>query len=215
MAELAHPVAHQFDDPVQQRESSELGMWVFLVTEVMFFGGMFTAYVVYRALFPEAFGHASNHLDVRLGSTNTAVLICSSLTMALAVRSAQLGRPSRTIVVWLGATMLLGATFLAIKGYEYWHKVHEGLFPGAGFTYAGPDAKQVHLFLSLYFTMTGVHALHMVIGLGILGWLVTAARRGRFGAAYYTPVEVSGLYWHFVDVVWIFLFPLLYLIGRH
>jgi cytochrome c oxidase subunit 3 len=215
LAELAHPIAHQFDEPAQQHESATLGMWIFLVTEVMFFGGMFTAYVVYRSLFPEAFGHASRHLDVRLGSINTAVLIGSSLTMALAVRAAQVGRRGGTIAAWLGATMLLGSTFLAIKGYEYWHKFHEGLIPGPGFVYAGPDAKQAQLFISLYFAMTGVHALHMVIGLGVLAWLVTQARRGRFGAAYYTPVEVSGLYWHFVDIIWIFLFPLLYLIGRH
>jgi cytochrome c oxidase subunit III len=214
MAEHA-AVAHQFDDAEQQRGAAELGMWVFLATEVMFFGGMFAAYVVYRSLFPDAFGHASTHLDVRLGSINTAVLISSSLTMALAVRAAQIGRRGGTIVAWLGATMVLGTTFLVIKAYEYWHKFHEGLVPGPGFTYAGPDAKQAQLFISLYFTMTGVHALHMVIGLGILTWLVTRARRGRFGAAYYTPVEISGLYWHFVDVVWIFLFPLLYLIGRH
>jgi cytochrome c oxidase subunit 3 len=215
LAELAHEVAHQFDDPVQQHESVELGMWLFLATEVMFFGGVFTAYVGYRSLYPEAFGHASNHLDVRLGSINTAVLICSSLTMALAVRAAELGRRGATIAGWLVATMGLGTTFLAIKGYEYWHKFHEGMVPGPLFTYVAPDAKQVELFLSLYFTLTGIHALHMVIGLGILTWLVIQARRGRFHAAYNSPVELSGLYWHFVDIVWIFLFPLLYLIGRH
>jgi cytochrome c oxidase subunit 3 len=215
LAELAHAAAHQFDDAGQQHEAASLGMWVFLVTEVMFFGGLFTVYVVYRALFPTVFGHASNHLDVFLGTLNTAVLITSSLTMALAVRAAQVGARGGTIARWLGATAALGATFLSIKGYEYAHKYLEGMLPGPTFTYAGPDAHQTELFLSLYFTMTGVHALHMVIGLGLLAWLVVGARRGRFGAAYHTPVELVGLYWHFVDVVWIFLFPLLYLIGRH
>ncbi len=214
MAEAVHPLAHHFTDADQQHEAASLGMWVFLVTEVMFFGGVFTAYVVYRALFPEGFGHASNHLDVRLGTTNTAVLIGSSLTMALAVHAAQLGR-RRGLLLGLACTMVLGSTFLVIKAYEYAHKFHEGLVPGPLFTYTGPDRRQTELFLSLYFAMTGLHALHMVIGLGMLTWLVREGRRGRFGPHYYTPVELGGLYWHFVDIVWIFLFPLLYLIGRH
>jgi cytochrome c oxidase subunit 3 len=215
LAELAPAVAHHFDDAEQQREAATLGMWVFLATEVMFFGGLFTAYVAYRALYPDAFGHASNHLDVRLGTTNTAVLITSSLTMALAVRAAQVGEAPARIVRWLAATMALGSTFLVIKLFEYAHKFREGLVPGPTFTYAGPDARQAELFFSLYFGMTGLHALHMVIGLGLLGWLVREARRGRFGPAFHTPVENCGLYWHFVDIVWIFLFPLLYLVGRH
>ena len=214
MAELAHAVAHQFDDADQQREAASLGMWVFLVTEIMFFGGMFTAYVVYRVLFPHAFGAASNELDVFLGTTNTAVLITSSFTMALAVHAAQTGRRGR-LGAMLGVTMLLGAAFLVIKTWEYAHKFHEGLVPGPFFTYHGPDAKQAELFFSLYFAMTGFHALHMVIGLGLLTWLVLGARRALYGRAYHTPVEIVGLYWHFVDIVWIFLFPLLYLIGRH
>jgi cytochrome c oxidase subunit 3 len=215
LAELAPAVAHHFDDAEQQREAATLGMWVFLATEVMFFGGLFTAYVAYRALYPDAFGHASDHLDVRLGTTNTAVLITSSLTMALAVRAAQVGEAPARIVRWLAATMALGSTFLVIKLFEYAHKFREGLLPGPTFTYAGPDARQAELFFSLYFGMTGLHAVHMVIGLGLLGWLVREARRGRFGPAFHTPVENCGLYWHFVDIVWIFLFPLLYLVGRH
>jgi cytochrome c oxidase subunit 3 len=179
----------------------------------MFFGGMFTAYVVYRALHPEAFGHASRHLDVALGTLNTAVLIGSSLTMALAVRAAQLG--ARGMVAWLLLTAGLGTAFLVVKVSEYAHKLHEGLLPGPRFAYTGPDAPQAELFFFVYFTMTGLHALHMVIGLGLLAWLAVRASRGRFGPAYHTPVEMTGLYWHFVDVVWIFLFPLLYLIGRH
>jgi cytochrome c oxidase subunit 3 len=214
LAELAHAHAHQFDDAEQQREAASLGMWVFLVTEIMFFGGMFTAYSVYRLFFPGAFGHASHELDVVLGTTNTAVLIASSFTMALSVHAAQVGRQRR--LVWaLLATMLLGSAFLGIKLTEYAHKFHEGFVPGPRFHWPGPEAPQAQLFFSLYFAMTGFHALHMVIGIGLLAWLVLAARRGRFGAAYNTPVENVGLYWHFVDIVWIFLFPLLYLIGRH
>jgi cytochrome c oxidase subunit 3 len=214
LAELAHPTAHHFDDAVQQREAASLGMWVFLATEVMFFGGMFTAYAAYRMLFPEAFAHASHHLDVRLGTTNTAVLIASSLSMALTVRSTALGRRG-SASLWLLLTALLGATFLGIKAFEYWHKFHEGLVPGPAFTYPGIDAPHAELFFSLYFAMTGFHALHMIIGLGLLAWLFVGLRRGRLGAAYDTPVELTGLYWHFVDIVWIFLFPFLYLIGRH
>ena len=207
-------VAHHFDDAEQQHEASALGMWVFLATEVMFFGGLFAAYVVYRSFFPEAFAEASNHLDVRLGTFNTAVLIGSSLTMALGVHAGQLGRP-RGIVGWLVGTIALGSVFLGIKAWEYGHKFHEHLVPGPHFAWHGPDPGHAEIFFGLYFTMTGVHALHMVIGIGLLSWLVRNARRGRFSAAYSTPVELTGLYWHFVDIVWIFLFPLLYLIGRH
>jgi cytochrome c oxidase subunit III len=208
-------VAHQFDDAEQQRAASTLGMWVFLAQEVMFFGGAFCAYVAYRALYPDSFGHASHHLDVRLGTFNTAVLIGSSLTMAVAVHAAQSGRRGRAIAGWLVATMVLGATFLGVKVYEYAHKFHEGLVPGPHFVYPGTDAPQAQLFFSIYFVLTGLHAIHMIIGLGLLLWLVRNALRGRYGAAYHAPIENTGLYWHFVDIVWIFLFPLLYLIGRH
>jgi cytochrome c oxidase subunit III len=216
VAEAVHGAhAHHFDDPIQQREASTLGMWIFLVTEVMFFGGLFTAYVTYRALYPDAFAHASRHLDVTLGTFNTAVLITSSLTMALAVHAAQVGRRGR-LVGCLVLTALLGATFLGVKVVEYAEKFEHHLVPGPLFRWDdAAEAPHVQLFYSLYFAMTGLHALHMVIGLGILTWLILGARRGRFGPAYATPVEVSGLYWHFVDIVWIFLFPLLYLIGRH
>src|SRR5262249_37763892 len=157
--------AHQFDDAEQQFEASSLGMWIFLVTEIMFFGGVFTAYVAYRALYPQAFGHASNHLDLTLGTVNTVVLIASSLTMALAIHAAQLGR-TRHLVVFLVLTMLLGSTFLGIKAVEYAHKFEDGLVPGLAFTYSGADAAQAQIFFSLYFGMTGLHALHMIIGLG-------------------------------------------------
>ncbi len=207
-------VAHHFDDAEQQRDASTLGMWAFLVNEVMFFGGLFTVYVVYRTLHAEGFAHASNHLDVTLGTINTAVLIASSLTMALAVWASQMGR-RRMLLSSIALTAALGSVFLGIKAYEYWHKFHEHLLPGAHFVWHGPEPETAEMFFSLYFALTGLHALHMVVGLGIMAWLFWMAWSRRVGPAYHTPVEISGLYWHFVDIVWIFLFPLLYLIGRH
>jgi cytochrome c oxidase subunit 3 len=211
-----HPaLAHHFDSLEQQQEASTLGMWVFLVTEVMFFGGLFMAYIVYRTWHPDAFAAGSSHLDIVLGGVNTVVLICSSLTMALAVHAAQTSW-RRGQVVFLVLTMALGATFLVIKAFEYADKFEHHLVPGPSFEW--PDEKlkaPVQMFYSLYFAMTGLHALHMVIGFGIMLWLLWHANKGRFSAEYYSQVEVSGLYWHFVDIVWIFLFPLLYLIGAH
>jgi cytochrome c oxidase subunit III len=206
--------AHQFDDAAQQHEASWLGMWVFLATEVMFFGGMFLGYTLYRATYPQAFGSASNQLDLWLGTVNTAVLICSSFTMALAVRAAQLGN-RKTVIIFLTLTMMLGLGFLGIKFTEYYSKFVEHLVPGSAFAYEEPLKSAAEIFFSFYFAMTGMHALHMIIGFGLLTTLVVKATRGRFSAAYNTPVELVGLYWHFVDIVWIFLFPLLYLVGRH
>jgi len=208
-----HLVAHQFEDVDQQREAVSLGMWAFLVTEIMFFGGVFAAYAVCRSLYPDAFSEASKKLNVVLGAVNTAVLICSSLTMAMAVRSAQLGK-QKQIVPFLLLTIVLGLAFLGIKAFEYSHKFHEHLFPGTTFQFEGPNGSQAQIFFIFYFAMTGLHAVHMIIGIGLMVWLVVQAKRGRFNAAYNSPVEVSGLYWHFVDIVWIFLFPLLYLISR-
>jgi cytochrome c oxidase subunit 3 len=207
-------LAHQFDDPAQQLAASSLGMWAFIATEMLFFGGLFASYTVYRLSYPQAFAAASGHLDIVLGMVNTAVLISSSLTMALAVFSARFGS-RRSVVLFLGATLVLGMVFLSIKGAEYVHKFHEHLIPGAAFVFPGTHSRGVEIFFSLYFAMTGVHALHMVIGAALLAVLIVFAWRGRFSAEYYTPVEMVGLYWHFVDVIWIFLFPLLYLLGRH
>jgi cytochrome c oxidase subunit 3 len=205
----------QFDTAEQQRDASNLGMWIFLVTEVMFFGGVFTAYTVYRHLYWDVFARASNTLSALIGAFNTAVLICSSLTMALAVRASQLGA-RKTLVLFLLATILFGGVFLAIKGYEWYEKFEEHHVPGPNFHMEGePLQPQAQLFFSLYFAMTGLHALHMVIGVGLLAWLTFQAHRGRFTALYNTPVDNTGLYWHFVDIIWIFLFPLLYLVDRH
>ena len=211
-----HPkLQHHFDDMEQQAEASTLGMWVFLVTEIMFFGGLFTAYLVYRYQYPMGFQEASNHLSVGWGAFNTAVLICSSLTMALAVRAAQTNASPKTQAAWIGATMVLGAAFLGVKVVEYADKFTHHLVPGPNFQWTGKYPEAAEIFYSLYFCMTGLHALHMIIGLGIMTVIAIMALRRHFDATYYTPVEVSGLYWHFVDIVWIFLFPLLYLIGYH
>ncbi|HTH01890.1 MAG TPA: cytochrome c oxidase subunit 3 family protein [Vicinamibacterales bacterium] len=211
-----HPkLQHHFDDMAQQIDASTLGMWVFLVTEIMFFGGLFTAYLVYRHAYSEGFAEASHHLNVTWGAVNTIVLIVSSLTMALAVRSAQISAPARTQVAWIAATMVLGAAFLGVKAIEYTDKFTHHLVPGPNFHWEGKHPAPAQIFYSLYFCMTGLHALHMIIGLGIMTVIGIMAWRRQFDADYYTPVEIAGLYWHFVDIVWIFLFPLLYLIGGH
>ena len=206
-------VAHQFDDLDQQREASTLGMWIFLATEVLFFGGMLLCYAVYRTMFFPVFAEASRHLDVVLGCVNTAVLLCSSLTMAIGVHAAQAGH-QKSVVRFLGITMLLGAVFLAIKFYEYYEKYAEGLIPGTHFVWHGDEPGRASIFFIAYFLLTGMHALHMIIGIAMMAVLAIMARKGRFTSVYYTPVELGGLYWHFVDIVWVFLFPLLYLVHR-
>jgi cytochrome c oxidase subunit 3 len=231
-----HPaLQHHFENMEQQREAGTLGMWIFLVTEIMFFGGMFLAYTLYRTHFPAAFASASNHLDITLGAVNTGVLILSSFTMAMAVYFTQVGK-QRPQVIALVLTLILGLTFLGIKAVEYHDKYEDKLIPGkiipgvefdpevahAGDTdkhklhlLEGATLPQVQMFYWIYFAMTGMHALHMIIGAGLLTYLIIFSLRGRFDPEYHSPVEVIGLYWHFVDIVWIFLFPLLYLLGRH
>jgi cytochrome c oxidase subunit 3 len=207
-------LAHHFDSLDQQREASTFGMWVFLVTEIMFFGGLFTAYVIYRLAYPVAFAAASNSLLTWAGSVNTVVLICSSLTMAMAVRSAQVDK-KKAIVVFLLLTILLGGVFLGIKAFEYYSEFQEHHYPGANFHFEGPDPQHAQMFFSIYFCMTGLHALHMIIGMSILGVLLVQSYKGRFSSQYHNPLECMGLYWHFVDIVWIFLLPLLYLFGAN
>jgi cytochrome c oxidase subunit 3 len=295
-----HPpgLQHQFEDMGQQQESATLGMWMFLVQEIMFFGGMFTVYLVFRSRYPMAFAAGSNHLDVVWGAANTVVLIVSSLTMALAVHFAQLGKRNLQVILII-ATMLLGTVFLLVKAVEYTAKYNEGIVPVAGLNlrtekeiaesdagtgtphapvgrqdpnesldtgigeksaghgeehyvnvkgdflwkdtslvaqaqqgnyltdsekigyFANGEINQskfqdkVRIFFLIYFAMTGLHALHMIIGLGIMTWLLWKAWGGTYTSEFYAPVEIAGLYWHFVDIVWIFLFPLLYLLGRH
>src|SRR3954447_3322728 len=215
---------HHFATEEQQRNASSFGMWIFVATEVMFFGGLFCSYLIYRLWYFGDFGAASKSIDATLGATNTAVLICSSLTVVLAIWGAQIA--SRKLMIGsLILTMLFGLAFLGIKGKEYKDKFEEHHVPGASFSfekvpipghpdqYANPRHAQI--FFALYFIMTGLHALHMVVGLGIFTWLLTMAWKGRFTPEYHTPLEIGGLYWHFVDIIWIYLFPLLYLIDRH
>lgn len=212
-AEVTH-LRHHFANPAQQLDASVLGMWTFLITEVLFFGGMFTAYTIYRFMYPAAFASTSHFMDVWLGGINTAVLICSSLTMAMAVRSAQLSR-RRPLILFLIGTMIFGTIFLVIKYVEWSRKWNEFLVPGFNFRYdyAPQYFHHAQILFFLYFCMTGMHALHMIVGLGLLTYLLVQSIRKVFSAFYFTPVEMIGLYWHFVDIVWIFLFPLLYLIG--
>lgn len=284
-----HPpgLQHQFEDMKQQEESVSIAMWMFLVQEIMFFGGLFTVYLVFRSRFPMAFAAGSNHLDAFWGGLNTLVLIVSSLTMALTVYYAQKGNRNMQVIL-IAATMFFGAVFLGVKAIEYTDKYNHGTIPVDGWNkrttgkhtesasvklpfetkvsaaetesehpYINPtgafqideevdrklveeaekgkyltDAEKigyfsngqidlvkfrdkVRIFFWIYFVMTGLHALHMIVGLGLMAWLLYKAWRGTFSADYYSPVEISGLYWHFVDIVWIFLFPLLYLLGRH
>ena len=252
-----HPaLAHQFDSMEQQQDASTFGMWVFLLTEIMMFGGLFTAYMIYRLKYYPAFVAGSTSISVSWGFANTLVLIGSSFTMAMAVWSAQTGRKKGQVWFLIG-TMILGAAFLGVKAKEYYDKYEECHIPGLGAGHqvigkpfnawggceiknpklgniaqeiveraeknheeiplaaATQTAKQSEIFFGFYFAMTGLHAFHMIIGLGLLSWLLLRANRGEFNSQYFTPVELGGLYWHFVDIVWIFLFPLLYLISRH
>jgi len=209
-----HPdLQHHFETLEQQKEASTLGMWIFIIQEVMFFGGLLAAYMLYRIWYPTAWSEGSAELNIQLGGLNTVVLILSSLTMALAVRSAQTGKQKATCN-WLIVTMLLGLTFLVVKGFEYEHKWALHHVPGLNFQLEEGQVPQIAIFLSLYFALTGLHALHMVIGFVLLSVILWMAWRKRFTPEWYTPVEMAGLYWHFVDIVWIFLFPLLYLVDR-
>jgi cytochrome c oxidase subunit 3 len=205
-------VHEQFDDIEQQRSAAQLGMWIFLATEVLFFGGLFLGYTVYRYTYGSTFVAASHRLDVVLGGINTAVLLTSSVLMAFAVRAAKL--ETRQLTAFLLGTVFLGVVFLSIKAVEYHKEFVEHLVPGNGFEWSAPNRFNAELFFWLYFAMTGLHALHLAIGIGVLLVLAILARRGKFSRGKYNPIEVAGLYWHFVDVVWVFLFPLLYLVGH-
>ena len=209
-----HPrLAHHFFDMEQQHESAKLGVWVFLVTEVLLFGGLFCFYAIYRAWHPEMFIEVHHYLDVKLGAINTLVLIFSSVTVALAIRSIQLNNQKAT-AVFLAITILCACVFLVIKYFEYSHKFHEGLLPGKYFS--NPhllNTENPHIFFSIYFAMTGLHGLHVLGGIGFLGWVLLLTLKGTYSSEYYIPIEMGGLYWHLVDLIWIYLFPLLYLIG--
>ncbi|MEX1123284.1 MAG: cytochrome c oxidase subunit 3 family protein [Balneolales bacterium] len=211
VAEKNPNVQHHFVDFNQQFESSKLGMWIFLVTEILFFGGLFVAYIVYRALHPELFILAAQELDTTMGAINTAVLIASSLTIAMAIRAAQLNQ-KRNLIILLSSTIVLAFTFMVIKYFEYTHKFHLGIYPGSFYSYEGIEHELAPVFFSIYYMMTALHGIHVVIGIAIIGWLIYKSTKNSFSEQYYTPVEITALYWHLVDIIWIFLFPLLYLI---
>jgi cytochrome c oxidase subunit 3 len=205
-------LAHHFSDAAQQNESAKLGMWVFLLTEILLFGGLFVAYAVFRSWNPEMFYNAHKYLNISLGAINTIVLISSSVTMALAVRSMQLNRKKQAAVL-LWSTLLLAAVFLVIKYFEYSHKIHLGQLPGKFYTFTGIEGTNPHVFFSVYFAMTGLHGIHVLAGMVVIGWMIFRTGRDHFSAEYFTPLELTGLYWHLVDLIWIYIFPLLYLIG--
>ena len=209
----SHPahLQHHFATSEQQFDAAKMGMWLFLVTEVLLFSGMFVIYTVYRSWHPEVFQAASVLLDTKLGALNTIVLLTSSLTVALSIRAIQADN-KKWLTINLALTIALACVFLIIKYFEYTHKFHQHIFPGANYAYEGLDMAYVPIFFSIYFVMTGIHGFHVLIGIGVLSWILVKAMRGRFSSEYYTPVELTGLYWHLVDIIWIFLFPLLYLI---
>ncbi|WP_394847565.1 cytochrome c oxidase subunit 3 family protein [Pendulispora brunnea] len=220
-------LAHHFDTPAQQFDAAKLGMWAFLAQELLFFSGVFVAYGIFRSWYPEAFSSASHQLDRVMGAANTIVLLFSSWTAAMAVRSSQLGKKQQTTTLLL-ITIACAFIFLIVKYFEYQHKFHAGLLPGkyfghpvdgglfgaipAGHGHTPHLAPKAHIFFSLYFVMTGIHALHVIVGIGVLFWIVKRNAAGEFSKEFFTPVDLVALYWHLVDLIWIYLFPLLYLI---
>lgn len=207
-----HHVGHHFESAEHEFSSAKQGMWLFMVTEVLMIGAIFVGYLLFRLRFPEAFHEAHKVLNVKLGALNTVVLIVSSATMVLGVSAAQRGNNRRSIGM-LVATVLCGAIFCVVKYFEYTHKFHEGIFPGGLYHFEGLTVPHAPLFFSFYFVMTGIHAFHVVVGMCLIIWTITRIKRGQISKAFFTPVELVGFYWHFVDLVWIFLFPLLYLLG--
>ncbi|MCM2322950.1 MAG: cytochrome c oxidase subunit 3 family protein [Oligoflexia bacterium] len=211
-AAASHEHESPFAGPDEAFEAAKQGMWIFLVTEVLMFGGLFVAYGIFRGLHADMFQEAHRYLAVSLGGTNTVVLILSSLTMALGVGATQRGQRDRALL-FFGLTLLLASCFLLVKYFEYSHKFHEGLLPGGYFRNEHLKHPKAPLFFSLYFVMTGLHLVHVLVGMGLIAWLLKRTVARQFGPHYYTPVELVGFYWHFVDMVWIYLFPLLYLVG--
>lgn len=207
-----HVIPHHFATGNQEFEASKFGMWLFLVTEIMLFGGLFVAYAIFRGMYPETYHEAHHELNKIMGGTNTIVLLLSSLSMALAVHFAQVNKRTRSMQM-LVVTFICAIIFMIIKYFEYRHKFSLGIFTAKYYTF--DEIKAVHpgLFFSLYFVMTGLHGIHVLIGMGLIAWVFFRTKRGDFNDKYFTPVELTGLYWHLVDLIWIFLFPLLYLIG--
>jgi cytochrome c oxidase subunit 3 len=208
----SEPLQHHFTDMGQQRESAKFGMWVFLISELLLFGGLFVFYTIYRAWYPDMFLNAHVALDARIGALYTVVLICSSVTFALAIHTIREDNRLKALRL-LGTTFVLGAVFLIVKGFEWAHHIELGQLPGKYYTFTGIAGSNPHIFFSAYYMMTGLHSLHVMAGLGVIAWLMVRTRRGDFSSYYFVPMEMTGLYWHLVDLIWIYLFPLFYLIG--
>lgn len=204
--------AHHFKNADHEFSASKMGVWLFLCTEIVMFGVLFVAYSLYHSQYPETFAEGAKFLDWRLGALNTVVLLFSSFTMALGIHFCQKNN-SKKAVINLALTLALGAVFMIVKYYEYTHKFHLGLYPGKFFSYEGAESANLALYFSFYFLMTGLHGLHILIGMGVIAWVLFRAQRGDFNSKYYTPVEGVGLFWHVIDLIWIYLFPLLYLVG--
>jgi cytochrome c oxidase subunit 3 len=204
-------LAHHFETIEKQDHAVRLGMWLFLGTEVLLFAGLFLGYTVYRHFYHHVFHECSRTLDLSLGTLNTVVLITSSFTVALAFHAIKQGK-NKLCASLMGVTILFALTFLAVKAIEYAHKFQEGALPGKFYHFAEVPDMHANLFYTVYFLTTGLHAFHVIVGMSILAWLMVRVIKGRYSASYYVPVELGGLYWHLVDLVWIFLFPLLYLI---
>lgn len=209
-----HHPAHHFRDAEHEVEASKFGLWLFLCTEILMFGGLFVGYAIFHAMYPEIFVAGSKFLDWRLGALNTVILLISSFTVVMAIYSAQTNK-KKWVLINLYITLACAAGFMIVKYIEYSHKFHEGLLPGKFFAYTGAEAavENLPLYFSFYFMMTGLHGSHVLAGMALIGWLIYRAHKGHFGPKYYTPVECVGLFWHLVDLIWIYLFPLLYLVG--
>lgn len=204
----------QYHNMPQQKDAATLGLWIFLATEVLFFGGLFLSYTVYRVAYPSEFAEAGKHLNITIGTINTGVLLTSSLFMALAVHAAQTGKNIRC-ASYLGVTWLLGFCFMALKAYEYYDDIEKHIVPGLSVTPEAGNTPIPRLLYFIYYAMTGLHATHLSIGLVLIAVMAMRAAKGSFSREYHTPIALTGLYWHFVDLVWIFLYPLLYLMDRH
>lgn len=205
-------VAHHFSNADVQFDANRMGVWLFLITEILLFGGLFCAFAIFRSWYFDAFVEAHHYLDKVMGSINTVVLICSSLTVALSIRAAQMNNKKLTVILLI-ITLLCAAAFMGIKYVEYSHKFHDGLLPGRYFNVEGFQSPHGGIFFGLYFMMTGLHGIHVLIGMGLMIWVLIRAMKGEFSSRYYAPLEGVGLYWHLVDLIWIFVFPLIYLVG--
>ncbi len=210
----ASHVAHHFRDSEHQFESAKQGIWLFMATEILMFGGLFVAYIIFHSLYPDMFAEGASHLNWRMGFLNTLVLIFSSLTMALGIHFIQVGQQKKAVIS-LATTILCGAIFMVVKYFEYTHKFHMGIFPGKmlNLEMVQPAHSNLGMYFGLYYCMTGLHGIHVLLGMGLITWVMIKTVRGDFSPEYFTPVEGVGIFWHIVDLIWIFLFPLLYLVG--